>query len=191
MHSNLIGLKSGWIFTNHLINTKKIRPKMSNPSEDHDSSNIVEQPSEEGVENISIDAKTSSIIAGVIRREIRAIEFSGPLPHPKILEGYERVLPGSADRILSMAENEGEHRRTIEKTIVKTDIIRSYLGLGSGFIIALVGLGGSIYLAMNDKPVASGIMSAGTVTGLVAVFVVGEKPRKAQIDNIDDKSEEE
>lgn len=164
---------------------------MPNPSEEQDSSDIVKQPSEEGVENISIDAKTSSIIAGVIRREIRAIEFSGPLPHPEILEGYERVLPGSADRILSMAENEGEHRRTIEKTIVKTDIIRSYLGLGSGFIIALVGLGGSIYLAMNDKPVASGIMSAGTVTGLVAVFVVGEKPRKTQVDKIDDKGEEE
>lgn len=164
---------------------------MPNPSEEQDSSDIVKQPSEEGVENISIDAKTSSIIAGVIRREIRAIEFSGPLPHPEILEGYERVLPGSADRILSMAENEGEHRRTIEKTIVKTDIIRSYLGLGSGFIIALVGLGGSIYLGINDKPWASGIMGAGTVTGLVTVFVVGEKPRKTQVDKIDDKGEEE
>ena len=30
--------------------------------------------------------------------------FSGPLPHPKHLAGYEAVAPGSADRIITMAE---------------------------------------------------------------------------------------
>ena len=32
--------------------------------------------------------------------------FSGPLPPPKILEDYDRVCPGAADRIIKMAEKE-------------------------------------------------------------------------------------
>lgn len=32
--------------------------------------------------------------------------FSGPIPSPEILERYEKLLQGSADRILTMAEKE-------------------------------------------------------------------------------------
>lgn len=39
------------------------------------------------------------------RLEIEQVEqYSGPIPHPSIVERYEQTLPGSADRILSMAE---------------------------------------------------------------------------------------
>jgi hypothetical protein len=32
--------------------------------------------------------------------------FSGPIPPPRLLGQYEKLLPGSADRILRMAETE-------------------------------------------------------------------------------------
>ncbi len=39
------------------------------------------------------------------RLQVEQVEqYSGPIPHPSIVERYERTLPGSADRILSMAE---------------------------------------------------------------------------------------
>lgn len=39
------------------------------------------------------------------RLEIEQVEqYSGPIPHPSIVERYEQTLPGSADRILAMAE---------------------------------------------------------------------------------------
>ncbi len=40
----------------------------------------------------------------VIEQKLVAEQFLGPLPHPNILEGYEKLLPGTADRIISMAE---------------------------------------------------------------------------------------
>ena len=46
---------------------------------------------------------------------IRQSSFSGPLPPPQILEKYESIVPGSADRIIGMAEKQSEHRRSIEK----------------------------------------------------------------------------
>ena len=42
-------------------------------------------------------------------------EYSGLIPHPRIVEGYENLCPGAADRILKMAEDELEHKRELEK----------------------------------------------------------------------------
>jgi uncharacterized membrane protein len=36
--------------------------------------------------------------------------FSGPLPPPSVLKGYEEVVRGSAERILVMAEKQQDHR---------------------------------------------------------------------------------
>lgn len=43
---------------------------------------------------------------------VQATAFSGPLPPPQVLAQYESILPGSANRILSMAEKQSEHRRS-------------------------------------------------------------------------------
>lgn len=158
----------------------------SKKSEDQDNSELVERPLEsidEILEDETIDQSTK--ISILLRRINKSITFSGPIPHPTILKGYEEVLPGNADRILSMTEKEGEHRRKIETELVKNDNIRSYLGQIAGFTIAIVGLGGSIYLGINDKVWASGIMSAGTLTGLVTVFVTGDKERRIQSEQDD------
>ncbi len=42
--------------------------------------------------------------------ETRVSEYSGPLPPVEDFEGYERVLPGAADRIMTMAEKEQKLR---------------------------------------------------------------------------------
>jgi len=101
----------------------------SKKSEDWDNSELVERPLEsidEILKDETIDQSTKiSILLGRINK---SITFYGPIPHPTILKGYEKVLPGSADRILSMTEKEGEHRRKIETELVKNDNIRSYLG---------------------------------------------------------------
>lgn len=41
--------------------------------------------------------------------------FSDPIPHPKHIAGYEEILPGSADRIISMAEDSQKHRMEMDK----------------------------------------------------------------------------
>ena len=54
----------------------------------------------------------------VTSQHVELSEFtSGPLPHPKFYGGYEQVLPGSANRIMGMAEEEGQQRR-IRKMIL-------------------------------------------------------------------------
>ena len=43
------------------------------------------------------------------------MSFSGPLPPPNVLSAYEDLLPGAADRIITMAEKQLEHRMYLEK----------------------------------------------------------------------------
>ena len=45
---------------------------------------------------------------------ISVAAFSGPLPHPEILHGYEAVCPGAAHRIIEIAESQSAHRRQME-----------------------------------------------------------------------------
>ena len=42
-------------------------------------------------------------------------EFTGPIPPPFIMEAYEDALEGSADRILKIAENQTDHRQSMEQ----------------------------------------------------------------------------
>ena len=49
------------------------------------------------------------------KRQIRLTaacqSFSGPIPHPDILEHYEKIVPRAAERILAMAEEDAKHRQ--------------------------------------------------------------------------------
>lgn len=66
-----------------------------------------------------------------------AIQFSGPLPPARELQAYEQVVPGSADRIIKMAEDEALHRRAQEQRLVKSSCGDSRLGLWLGFFIGM------------------------------------------------------
>ena len=41
--------------------------------------------------------------------------WSGPLPSPEDFERYEKVLPGSMDRVLTVMEKQADHRIAEEK----------------------------------------------------------------------------
>ena len=41
--------------------------------------------------------------------------FSGPLPPPEILRKFDEVVPGAAERIIKMAEDQSIHRKELEK----------------------------------------------------------------------------
>ena len=58
------------------------------------------------------------------------IFYSAPLPPASEFERYERVLKGSADRIIKLAENQNAHRRFIENVVVIFDSIKSLFFLG-------------------------------------------------------------
>jgi uncharacterized membrane protein len=44
----------------------------------------------------------------------------GPLPHPAVLKQYDDVVPGAAERIMRMAEQQAQHRQDLEAHVIRT-----------------------------------------------------------------------
>jgi len=79
---------------------------------------------------------------------------SGPIPAPEIIAGYEKVLAGSADRIIKMAEKEQDHRHQIQLRGQSHQAKLTFIGQLFAFIIGFSGIAGGIYLVKNDKSIA-------------------------------------
>ena len=47
---------------------------------------------------------------------------TGPIPSPEILEKYNAIIPGAAERILIMAESEAKHRHQNETKALEANI---------------------------------------------------------------------
>ena len=106
--------------------------------------------------------------------------FSGPLPSPEVLKEFNAIVPGSAERIIKMAENQSIHRRELEQKVIDSDIKRSKWGQILGFVIAISGLIVSGFVAIYGSAVAGSIIGVGTLASLVGVFMYGSKTRSEE-----------
>ena len=64
--------------------------------------------------------------------------WDGSLPSPTVLQQYDDVLPGSAERVMRMWDARMKDRIQAEKAVVEAGSKRAYLGLACGFIISLM-----------------------------------------------------
>jgi uncharacterized membrane protein len=132
------------------------------------------------------DEKKKSILRAVISISVRkASSFSGPIPPPEILKGYNGVLKNGAERIVIMAENQSNHRMQLEDHAIKEELRQSRLGQVFGFILGLVGFGLATILAMYDHETIAGIFGTTTIIGLVTVFVLGKRAQHKDLSGKD------
>src|ERR1700685_4362438 len=104
----------------------------------------------------------------------RQYSFSGPLPPPETLEKYNQVLPGAAERILAMAEQQSRHRQSIETTVVNSNAFVQKLGPLLGFVLGMTAVVGGIILILKGKD-GYGLASILTpLAGLAGVFIYGK-----------------
>lgn len=108
----------------------------------------------------------------VRKREIQ--HYSGIIPHPSIVEGYEKVCPGAADRILAMTENDLKHKQELENkeqdSIIKcrnialnSEISSFKRGQYFGFIIMMIAIIGGIYLLSIGKTIGGFVSLVGSI----------------------------
>jgi uncharacterized membrane protein len=105
----------------------------------------------------------------------------GPLPSPALLKQYDEVVPGAAERIMTMAENQAQHRQELEASVIRTDNLKSLLGMVFGFVIALVGFGGGLFAAFSGQPFWGGAVSIGTLASVVIAFIYGTRVREREL----------
>lgn len=120
---------------------------------------------------ISEDDKAELIVSS-----ITAVQqsFSGPIPPPEILSHYDDVVENGAERIVRMAEKQSDHRMDLEKFAIKRQITQSGRGQIFGFVIALLCIGSTIFLALKGYETLAIALGTTTVLGLASIFVLGK-----------------
>lgn len=125
------------------------------------------------------------------RREIIAREISltksGPLPEPDDFKKYEDVLPGSANRIMEMAEKNQDHRIKLEiteqnKYYNSNDTITAK-GINSSTIISITGIIGAVMLGIFGREWAASIIGTLSLGNIVVSMI------NATVNNIRRKDE--
>ncbi|MEJ2763521.1 DUF2335 domain-containing protein [Photobacterium sp. MCCC 1A19761] len=117
--------------------------------------------------------REGKVFSQVVQRV--AQHYSGPIPPPKMLNEYESVHPGFAERIVSMAEKEQEHRHTVEKESVRGAITKDSRGQHYALIVSLVMIVACTFLISIGHEVAGSIFGGASLLGLAYAFLTGRK----------------
>lgn len=122
-----------------------------------------------------------------IPQQIQAaiLSYSGPIPTAQQLREYEKTLPGAANRILTMAEQEINHRHTIESNESKSDIDSSNKEYNErkrgqffcAYVISLFVIVGGIII-WSGKPVSGTIFSGLGLASVLSVFYSNKNTKK-------------
>lgn len=103
-----------------------------------------------------------------------AIDHQGPLPLATEFAAYENVLPGSADRIITMAEKSLE----LEIYEVRARERHNFIALISGRLFLYALLGVSVFLVIIDKPVAALLAGLAPIISVIYGTLTAEKKGK-------------
>ena len=134
------------------------RSARSARSRSRSKSQALELPPKEILDRLPDDVRVSVI---------EAASFRGPLPPPTMFSAYEHVLPGSADRILRMAEREQEHRINWENIALPAGIHDMKRTHWITFIVSMSAIVAAVILGMNDVPIVAGLLGSSGLVGAV------------------------
>lgn len=101
----------------------------------------------------------------------RTVHHSGPIPSPETIKRYNEVIPNGAERIMTMAEVQSNHRRGMEKK----ELNIQYVGLFLAFCIAMSVIIPSIILIYQGRSISGISTLLLALSSLVGVFVYGRK----------------
>lgn len=132
-------------------------------------------------ENVLAEALAEKVVtqdpSGEITEVVRTVaqEYSGPLPPPRMLEHYDSVQPGFADRIVSMAEKEQSHRHNLEYQGVSGAIKKDSRGQHYALVTSILLIASCAFLIYSGHEVSGSILGGGSLTGLAYIFISGRK----------------
>lgn len=97
--------------------------------------------------------------------------YSGPIPHPTILAGYEALYHGAAKKIIDNGVEESAHRRGLETNRQKRRGHLAWASMIALVIVCLLFIAGSFFLIMNDHAIIGSIFGGSSFVVLVGSFL--------------------
>ncbi len=81
------------------------------------------------------EKEKNTVVSAIMALSVKRM-WTGPIPPPDILAGYNDIIPDGAERILRMAEKQSDHRIELEKTVINRELNQS--GRGQNYAVFIV-----------------------------------------------------
>lgn len=91
------------------------------------------------------------------------------------MERLQQIAPERVDWVFEQTEKEADARRSEHIRVNTLVFVERMAGLIFALIVAGLGLGSSIYLAMHDHDVVAGVIGGTTLVGLVTAFISAKR----------------
>jgi uncharacterized membrane protein len=89
------------------------------------------------------------------------------------MDRFESILPGAAERILTMAESSQSHAQTLEYDALHSHRREVRRGQYLGIVVTLSAFGTAIYMAAIGQAEVAGVIGGTTVVSIAVAFVIG------------------
>lgn len=114
------------------------------------------------------------------------------MPAPGALQKYAEIDPSLPERIVRMAEEEGNHRRAMENKVLEGRLNLARRGQLFALIVALAALFVAAWAILQHEGVAAAVIGGASLATVVAAFLRGGKgspeapssPREAQQEEV-------
>jgi hypothetical protein len=94
-----------------------------------------------------------------------------PPQTPKDMEAWEKLVPGSANKLFNEYICQLQHRRKLDKL----DMVLSFYGPALGFLVVLAFLGVSGWLINRGFGIEGTVLGSVDIASLAAVFAIGRQ----------------
>lgn len=105
--------------------------------------------------------------------------FSGPLPRPEDLEKYDKVVPGAAERIIKMAEEEMRHRHENDNRLSKGIMRTTIMSIVFAFISVLILSSIVVYSLYKGYSTVAASIAVGSIAAVASVFIFFKSSSKS------------
>ena len=125
----------------------------------------------------SVAASETPQIVERIQAAIRQDVYRGPLPRPRDLKAYDLALPGSAERLLRMAEIQQTHNAEVERKIITAQIEDQKRGMQYGLFALVLLIANAAFFGFVGNNLVAGLFLTAGVIGIIPTFIRGRDHR--------------
>ncbi len=90
-----------------------------------------------------------------------------------MLAEYDDILPGLAERIVAMTENDLAHLHRQQATMLAAEVRERTIGQLGAILVTLGALGASVWIAISGHPLTGGLLGGITLIGIVTILIGG------------------
>ena len=101
--------------------------------------------------------------------------YRGNLPPPDMLQHFNEIDPTFANRIVSMAEKEQQHRHETEIKVTRNAVRMSITGIIFAFLSVIIMSGLVFFALLQGFAVAASTIAVGAVAAVASIFIFFRK----------------